>query len=39
MHYFLLTVTILFFTACGDNTPKATEQIATDHYHSITESE
>jgi len=38
MHYFLLSVTILFFTACGGNsTHKATEQIATDHYRSITD--
>ncbi len=37
MHYILLLVTALFYTACGDNAPKASENIQTEHYRSLTD--
>jgi len=37
MHYTLLFFTVLFYTACGDTAPKASENIQTEHYRSLTD--
>jgi len=37
MYYTLLLLTALFFTACGDSAPKASDNIQTENFKSMTD--